>query len=257
MTAGSAVARRTLLRRCQPYLSFAVFLTAAFTCLRLYQVADWFRRPSAARALARLARWCRWGCPRLRLEVAVEGALPDDRCLYVANHRTYLDIPALTAALGATFLSRADVAAWPLVGTVARLTQAVLVERDDARDRTRAARALMRRLRTGSVVVFPEGTTTGDRLPAPFQAGLFRLVQRLDVPIVPVTVRYNERRAYWVEDLTLWHHLTTRVFTGAPLRVTVHIGNPLHGREHPDVEELATAVYGAVCRPIEMHGELV
>jgi len=239
-----------------PYLSFAVFVTTAFICLRLYQLADWLRGPSPTRALATLARWCRWGCPWLRLQVAVEGALPAGCCLYVANHRTYLDIPVLTAALGATFLSRADVAGWPLVGTVARLTQAVLVERDDARDRTRAARALMRRLRTGSVVVFPEGTTTGERLPVPFQAGPFRLVQRLGVPIVPVTVRYDERRAYWVEDLTLWQHLTTRVFRGAPLRVTVHIGSPLHGREYEDVGQLAAAVYGAVCRPIEMHGEL-
>ncbi len=237
-------------------MSLALFVTAAFTRVRFYQVADRFRPPSSVRALAMLTRWCRWACPQLGVQVEVEGAPFDDCCLYVANHRTYLDVPVLTSVLGATFLSRADVVTWPLVGTLARLTDTVLVERDDARDRLRAARALMRRLRTSSVVVFPEGTTTGGVLPAPFHAGTFRLVQRLEVPVVPVTVRYSDRRAYWVDDLTTWQHLTTRVLTGEPLRASVHIGSPVDLRSYTHVEQLAAAVYAAVCRPIEAYGEL-
>jgi 1-acyl-sn-glycerol-3-phosphate acyltransferase len=234
-----------------------MFAVAAVTRVRLYQLADRFRPASSVRALATLARWCRWACPRLGLQVAVEGARLDGSCLYVSNHRTYLDVPVLTSVLGATFLSRADVVTWPLVGTLARLTETVLVERDDPRDRLRAARTLMRRLRTSSVVVFPEGTTTGAVLPAPFHAGPFRLVQRLAVPVVPVTLRYSDRRAYWVDDLTTWQHLTTRVLNGEPLRVTVHIGNPVPSRDYIDVEQFAAAVYAAVCRPIETYGELV
>ncbi len=258
MTAGGAVgACGAWQRRQLPYLSLAIFLAAAFARLRLYQLADRFRSPSSVRALARLAHWCRWACPRLGLEVQVEGHVPSGSCLYISNHRTYLDIPVLTSVLGATFLSRADVISWPLVGTLARLTDVVLVERDDPRHRVRAARALMRRLKTSSVVVFPEGTTTGARLPAPFHPGLFRLVQRLQVSIVPVTVRYSDRRAYWVDDLTTWQHLTTQVLSGGPLRVRVHVGSAMHGGDCMDVEQLATAVYDAVCRPLEMHGELV
>jgi 1-acyl-sn-glycerol-3-phosphate acyltransferase len=258
VTAGSAgVACGTLVRRRVPYLSLAMFVTAAFTRVRLYQLADRFRRPSSVRALATLAHWCRWACPQLGLQVQVEGVVRQDCCLYVSNHRTYLDIPVLTSVLGATFLSRADVVTWPLVGTLARLTETVLVERDDPRDRLRAARTLMRRLRTSSVVVFPEGTTTGAALPAPFHPGPFRLVQRLEVPVVPVTLRYSDRRAYWVDDLTTWQHLTTRVFNGDPLRVAVHIGSPVRSRDCTDVEQLAAAVYAAVCRPIETYGELV
>ena len=244
------------LARAKPYAFFAIFIGAAFVCLGFYRVADRFRRASPARALSSLAAWCRWGCRWLRLDIAVEGTPPRGRCLYISNHRSYLDVPVLTGVLGATFLSRADVAAWPLIGTVARLTHAVLVERQDAPGRTRAARGLLRRLRSGSVIVFPEGTTTGGRLPQPFAPGTFRLVQRLDVPMVPVTIRYSDRRAYWVEDLTLGQHLKTRLLVEDGIRVRVHIGAPLGARDFGDAEELASAVHAAVCRPIETEGEL-
>lgn len=237
-------------------LRFGVFLGSAITSLTLYRIAERWRRPSPQRALATLSRWCRWGCPWLRLQVTVEGTPPPQHCLYIANHRSYLDIPVLTSVLGATFLSRADVGSWPLIGTIAHYTQTVLVDRDDAGDRVRAARALLRRLRTASIVVFPEGTTTGTSMPAPFPAALFRVMQRLEVPIVPVTLRYSERRAYWVEDLTVWQHLQARVLVGAPLRVAVTVGQPLRGRDFADLEALAEAVHAAVCAPIERHGEL-
>lgn len=254
MPASSA---RAAMARAKSYAFFAVFLSAAFCCLALYRAVDWFRPFSPAQALAVLAAWCRWGCRWLRLEISVEGSPPEGSCLFISNHRSYLDIPVLTAVLGTTFLSRADVAGWPLIGTIARLTQTVLIERDDAQDRIRAARALLRRLRSGSVVVFPEGTTSGERLPARFAPGAFRLVQRLDVPLVPVTVRYSDRRAYWVEDLTLGQHVKTRLLAGDGLRVQIHVGAVIRGRDYEDAEALATAVHAAVCRPIEMGGELV
>ena len=254
--APGAVRGVSVLPRAKPYAFFAVFLGSAFVCLGLYRARDWLRRPSPTRALSTLSAWCRWGCRWLRLEIDVEGTPAEEPCLYISNHRSYLDVPVLTAVLGGTFLSRDDVAAWPLIGTVARLTETVLVKRDDARDRTRAARALVRRLRSASVVVFPEGTTTGARLPEPFAAGAFRLVQRLDVPLVPVTIRYSDPRAYWVEDLTLGQHLKSRLFAGDGLRVKVHIGAAMRGRDHRDAEDLAAAVHAAVCQPIDAHGEL-
>jgi 1-acyl-sn-glycerol-3-phosphate acyltransferase len=239
-----------------PYVSLALVIAAAFTRLWLYEIADRFRAPSPPRALATLAGWCRWALPWLRLEVAVEGAALDTPCVYVANHRTYLDVPVLASVLRAAFLSRADVATWAVIGPVARLTEVVFVDREDPHDRKRAARQLLQRLRTGSVVVFPEGTTTGAPLPAPFRAGLFRHVHTLSVPIVPVTLRYSDRRAYWVDDLSAWQHFKIRLLAHPPLRVTMHIGPPLHTADYGDAEQLAAAVYSAVCQPIEVCGEL-
>ena len=178
-------------------------------------------------------------------------------CVYVANHRSYLDIPVLSGVLGGTFLSRADVASWPLVGTVAKEIGTVFVERDDLHGRVRAARALKRCAGTCSVIVFPEGTTGSERMPGEFHPGLFRLLARLAVPVVPITVRYSDRRAYWTEDITMWQHLRTRVFSNSTLRTAVHIAPPLRVASSDDGSCLRRAAYEAVCRPIAEFGELV
>jgi 1-acyl-sn-glycerol-3-phosphate acyltransferase len=221
-----------------------------------YQARTLFRGPSTPLAVAILQRWSARACAHLGLDVAVHGTPAAMPCIYVANHRSYLDIPLLASVLGAAFMSRADVAGWPIVGPAARAVGCVFVERDDPSGRVRAARALARRLRAGSVVVFPEGTTGGERLPGAFHAGLFRLLHRLRVPVVPVTIRYGDRRAYWVDDVGLLRHLRTRVLAADGIAAAVHVGGPLDARLHPDGPSLARAAHTAAGRALEELGEL-
>jgi len=202
-----------------------------------------------------MQRWSARACGWLRLDVQLHGVPSPATCVYVANHRSYLDVPVLSSVLGASFMSRADVAGWPVVGAVARDIGAVFVNRDDAHGRARAALALVRRLETASVVVFPEGTTGGARLPGPFHPGLFRLLHRTDARVVPVTIRYSDRRAYWTDDVSMSDHLRTRVFGVSRLAAAVHVGEGFGAREHADAASLAGAVYRAVCRPIDELGE--
>lgn len=234
----------------------AVVLTAVWELSR-YRLHARLRGPCEARARGILQRWSRRACHWLGLEVRLHGTPAAGPCVYVANHRSYLDIPLLSAALGSTFVSRADVATWPVVGRAARAVGVVFVERDDPRSRMRAARAVARGARSAGVVVFPEGTTTGARLPAPFHTGLFRLLHRVGSPVVPVTIRYGDRRAYWTEDITLARHLRTRVLAGGPLAAALHVGEALDPRAHADGASLELAARAAVCAPIERQGELV
>lgn len=238
------------------YSSLTVLGSTAYGRLWWYDLSSRWRGADYRRAAAVLSHWSRSAWPRLGLAVDVHGQPRTAPCVYVANHRSYLDIAVLSGALSATFLSRADVAAWPLVGAVAQRIGTVFVDRDDPQARMRAARALMRRVRTMGVIVFPEGTTHGDPLPRAFPLGLFRLVHRLGVPIVPVTVRYDARRAYWSEDLTIWEHWRDRVHRGGPLRCTIDIGDDLRAAAFADGASLAEATHAAVCRPIVEHGEL-
>ncbi|MGH7895258.1 MAG: lysophospholipid acyltransferase family protein, partial [Candidatus Binatia bacterium] len=187
----------------------------------------------------------------------VEGEPPDGRCLFVANHRSYLDVLVLAEALRATFLSRADVADWRLVGPTAIAIGAVFVDRDDRGARARAARGLVRRLETERIIVFPEGTTTGAPLPGPFEPGLFRLLAHTRVPVIPVTLRYSRRDAYWIDDLDVETHLRTRILQGPPLVASVRVGLPFEGTLAADGDRLREAAYRAVAAPIERDGELV
>ncbi|OLC90070.1 MAG: hypothetical protein AUJ03_01820 [Deltaproteobacteria bacterium 13_1_40CM_3_71_4] len=235
----------------------AALVGSAVGYLTLYRVSALVWERSPARALTFLRRWSVAAWRWLGLEVRADGAPFPDPCVYVANHRSYLDVPVLAGVLGASFMSRADVAGWWVVGAAARLTGAVFVDRDRPHGRVRAARALVHRLASGSVVVFPEGTTGGERLPGPFHPGLFRLLHRVRVPVVPVTVRYDDRRAYWTDESGMATHLWLRVLAASRLTAAVHVGAALDPRAEADAESLARSVYRAVCRPIEDGGELV
>ena len=237
---------------------FAPIVATAVATLTFYRVVTYCAGPSIDRALALFRRWCRWVWPRLRLAVRVDGRTSPVPCIYLANHRSYLDIPVLGGALGAAFLSRADVAAWPVIGRSATAIGVIFIDRGDPLSGARAARAMARRVRSHSLIVFPEGTTGGERLPQPFAAGLFRLLARLHVPIVPVTVRYSDRRAYWVDERPLVDHLAACVAAPDRMTAVVHVGSVLEpqGRgASPD--ELAARAYQALCAPIEAFGELV
>ncbi|TMA41035.1 MAG: 1-acyl-sn-glycerol-3-phosphate acyltransferase [Deltaproteobacteria bacterium] len=234
----------------------AVMASAAgHLCLYRLSALVWGRSPG--RALLLFRHWGRRTWDWLGVDVELHGTPPSRPCLYVANHRSYLDIPILAGVLGASFLSRADVAGWWVIGGAARAIDTVFVDREDPRARMRAARALARRLRTGSVVAFPEGTTGGAPVPGPFQPGLFRLLHRLRIPVVPVTIRYGDRQAYWTDDLALSAHLRRLVLGRRNARAAVHIGRPLGAEAHRDGQSLAGAAYRAVCGPIEAFGELV
>jgi len=235
--------------------ALALALTAARD-LWCYQAGAVVGGRSRARAIGVLARWSRRAWPRLGLDVELRGSVPTDPLVCVANHRSYLDIPLLAGALGCTFMSRADVAGWPIVGAAAREVGVVFIDRDDPVARVRAARALIRCVRASRIVVFAEGTTTGDRLPGALHAGLFRLMHQLALPVVPVTIRYGDRRAYWVDDVAMSRHLLERVLGGPPLRAVVHVGTPLEPAAHADAEQFSRTTYAALCRPIEELGEL-
>ncbi len=245
---------RSSARRTGASLATAVLVATAARDLWRYQLSARLCGPSPARAVGILQRWSRRAFTWLRLDVEVCGRPADEPCVYVANHRSYLDIPLLSGVLGASFMSRSDVAEWPIVGAAAKAVGTVFVDRGDLQGRARAARALVRRVRSASVVVFPEGTTTDARLPGPFHPGLFRLLHRMPTRVVPVTIRYGHRRAYWTDDVALATHLRARVLAAPRLAVTVHVGDAL-GAE-ADAESLAAAAYRAVCRPIEEFGEL-
>jgi 1-acyl-sn-glycerol-3-phosphate acyltransferase len=221
-----------------------------------YRASVLWRGADPERAVRMLCHWSRGANRVLGLHPQLEGSLPPPPVVFLANHRSYLDITVLAATLGASFVSRADIASWVLIGPVARAIDCVFVDRDDPHGRVRAARAILRRIRRGSLIIFPEASTFGDRLPQALEPGLFRLLRRVPVPLVPVTVRYSDRRAYWDTDVSLAEHLRHRVLAGGALRASVHIGAALAAADFADADELQRAVHESFCGVLDEFGEL-
>ncbi len=139
------------------------------------------------RRIARLLLWLS-GC-----SVTVHGRehIPAGPVVFVANHRSYLDIPLCHVALHEPFgiVGKAELAEVPLFGWMYR-RQHILLEREQTASGARALVAATQRLRAGQrVLIYPEGTTRhGHPVLAPFKAGAFMLAHKQHLPVVPIAL---------------------------------------------------------------------
>ena len=107
------------------------------------------------------------------MRARVVGTPLDRNVLFVANHLSWLDILLVAGATGTAFVSKAEVATYPLVGWLARLNNTVFVARTEKKGVRGQADALRSALATGQpVTLFPEGTTDGGPDTLPFRASL-------------------------------------------------------------------------------------
>lgn len=141
----------------------------------------------------------------LGLSVRVVGQPLARDVLFVANHISWLDILALGGATGAAFVSKDDVARWPVIGWLAREAGTIFVHRQSRAGVRGQADALAMALARGRpVALFPEGTTgRGDAL-LPFRASL--LAAAADAPagvrVQPVAIDYGAaaREIAWADN---------------------------------------------------------
>ncbi len=120
-----------------------------------------------------------------------EYAFEHPSCVYVSNHVSNLDPPALFIVLPrSAFVLKQELSRIPLLGYVMGLGGFIYVNRKDRDSRRLAQREAVTRLRQGiSVIIFPEGTRSRDGKLLPFRPGPFTIAIEAQVPIVPVTVR--------------------------------------------------------------------
>ena len=135
----------------------------------------------------------------------------------VANHAGWLDILALNARARVFFVSKAEVAGWPGIGLLARLTGTVFIARRGSEAKKQQA-LFEQRLRLGHrLLFFPEGTSTDSLRVLPFKSSLFEAfyTHGLDrvLHIQPATVIWHapkgaDPRFYgWWGDMEFGAHM--------------------------------------------------
>lgn len=131
--------------------------------------------------------------------------------LMVSNHLGYLDILLIGSIYPVVFVAKSEVAAWPIIGWLARLLGTIFLRRGVARSSVVALYRGCRLLRRGlSFHVFPEGTTTNGRTLAGFHPHFFAAAVRTRRPVLPLTLRVEEvtedgRRLPDPEEILCWH----------------------------------------------------
>jgi 1-acyl-sn-glycerol-3-phosphate acyltransferase len=174
----------------------------------------------------------RWSVRMLRglgVEVRTSGRAHPGAVLMVANHVSWLDMPALHAsAPQARFVSKADIGRWPLLGRLARAGGTLFIERERKRDALRVVHEVAAALKQGdAVAVFPEGTTGAGYGVLPFHANLLQAAITTATVVQPVVLRYSEPghrvsvAAQYVGETTLGQSLM-KVCRARGLVVDVH-----------------------------------
>lgn len=170
----------------------AWFGVAAVAVVAIEAVAPFRRDRGAPLRRALFHRWSRGAARIVGLRIERSGTPPRGAFLLVANHLSYLDVIVLGASLRATFVAKADVARWPLVGWLCGAVGTVFIDRTRKRDLLRVLPILEQRLAAGGgVVVFPEGTTSDGSRVLPFRSPLFAAAARSGVPAYVATLTYE------------------------------------------------------------------
>jgi 1-acyl-sn-glycerol-3-phosphate acyltransferase len=118
----------------------------------------------------------------------------DGPVLFVANHSSHLDTPLILCALPPSWRSRTAVTAaadyffdsWPRAVSTAFVFATVPIDRKGGAAATTPRVLLDERW---NLVVFPEGTRSGDGQLGRFRLGAAQLAADFEVPIVPVGIR--------------------------------------------------------------------
>jgi 1-acyl-sn-glycerol-3-phosphate acyltransferase len=169
--------------------------------------------------------------------------LPAQR-VYFANHSSHLDALALWSALPPTLRSRTrPVAArdyWGKGGVRRFIADhgfhAVYIERDIAKREGDPLQPLMDALDAGdSLIIFPEGTRSQERLPQAFKAGLYHLAKRY--PQVEFVAVYLD---------TLHRSMPKGSVLPVPLICTVRFGRALHLAPNEDKDTFLERARAAV-----------
>jgi 1-acyl-sn-glycerol-3-phosphate acyltransferase len=113
--------------------------------------------------------------------------------LFVANHVSWLDIELMHSQRIMSFVAKAEIARWPLVGWLATRAGTIYHRRGSAHSLGAVMDRVVARLQEGMAVgIFPEGGTgLGDRVRT-FHARIFQVAADAQVPIQPVALCYGD-----------------------------------------------------------------
>jgi 1-acyl-sn-glycerol-3-phosphate acyltransferase len=184
----------------------------------------WLRYPRLSHA-AREAEKKRWSLKLLSiLSVSVRetneiASLPE-RCMFVLNHISWLDIFVVDATFPATFVAKSEISRWPVAGWLCTLVGTIYIEQGKRAGARRAREQIANELARGTLVaICPEGTTTfGDSL-GRFHAALFQPAIDAEATIQLLALRYvddsgrHTRSAGYVGDTSFLQSLWTILST--------------------------------------------
>lgn len=200
--------------------------------------------------------WARIGHTLSGLRLEIEGEEMVHGGAIVANHSSWTDIFVLHSAAHIHFVSKAEVASWPVIGWLARVTGTLFIERNPREAKTQQVQLAARISGGDKLCFFPEATSSDGLRVLPFKSTLFSVFHtealRDLVWVQPVTVAYyppknRDKRFYgWWGEMEFGPHakVILGLSQGGRVRVTYHA--PLKAADFTSRKDLAKTAGEAV-----------
>jgi len=126
----------------------------------------------------------------IELLVQGTGLLNHAPHLIASNHISWLDIHVINAFQPIRFVAKSEVAGWPIFGWMAKQLGTVFIRRDSARHARQVVSQMAGVLKTESICIFPEGTSTIGEHVLPFKPNLFESAILAETPVFPLAIQY-------------------------------------------------------------------
>jgi len=193
-------------------------------------------------------RWVGWVAG---LRIRIIGTPLTRDVLFLSNHTSWLDIMILAGATGTAFVSKEEVARWPVAGWLAKLNRTVFIARAQRSAVKGQADALRTALASGRpVALFPEGTTSGGHEVLPFRASLlaalFPPLPHLLVQPVAIGFGRIARDIAWIDDEGSAENAKRVLSRRGTIPVRLHFLAPVDPKEMADRKELAARSHAEI-----------
>lgn len=130
----------------------------------------------------------------LKITVEVEGKenIPDEPCVFIANHQGYADVFALTYAIApktAGFIAKKELEKVPVFGGWIEFVRGILIPTGNPREALKVINKGCQYIDDGfNMVIFPEGKRSWGQGMRTFKPGSFKLATKSKVPVVPIAI---------------------------------------------------------------------
>lgn len=176
--------------------AFVLSLVITAVLLPFWYILGWLGLKSAQKTFGYLVGhyWAKFLLLFAGIHVTIKGKENIPRygtALFVSNHQGNFDIPVLLSSLTTPigFLAKIELTKIPVIRNWMPLLGCVFIDRVNLRQSVKAVQECVGVIKKGySMVIFPEGTRSQGKPLGEFKKGSLRLVEKVDVPIVPVSV---------------------------------------------------------------------
>lgn len=220
-------------------LSWRLFFFVSYTALIIAEIyLRGLLNGRDMRAAMRIRRrWARRLLYTAGVRIDVEGVAPGETCLLVSNHRSYLDPILLLRNVDAYPVAMAEISKWPMLGKGARLAGILYVDRERPGSRSATLLRMAEKMKAGfSIILFPEGTTSGLAGTLPFKKGAFQMAAKHSFSVAPVALCFDDPDDFWITEETFLTHAQRR-FKEKYIRVKICYGETI---QSDDPEALLT-----------------